>query len=51
MVPPARLRRADFVYSFKRLLDPATASPGGWIFRGKVLEKPEGNISDTALWR
>jgi peptide/nickel transport system substrate-binding protein len=39
----------DFVYSFKRILDPATASSGGWIFRGKVLEKPDGNISDTAF--
>jgi len=40
---------ADFVYSFKRLLDPATASSGGWIFRGKVLEKPDGSTSDTAF--
>jgi peptide/nickel transport system substrate-binding protein len=40
---------ADFVYSFKRLLDAKTASPGGWIFRGKVLEDKEGNISDTCF--
>jgi len=40
---------ADFVYSFKRILDPATASSGGWIFRGKVLEKPDGSISDTCF--
>ncbi|OGX82392.1 ABC transporter substrate-binding protein [Hymenobacter glacialis] len=40
---------ADFVYSFKRILDAATASSGGWIFRGKVLEKPDGSISDTAF--
>jgi len=40
---------ADFVYSFKRLLDPATASTGGWIFRGKVLEQPDGAPSDTAF--
>ena len=39
----------DFVYSFKRILDPGTASSGGWIFRGKVLEKPDGSISDTAF--
>jgi len=39
----------DFVYSFRRLFDPATASPGGWIFRGKVLEDSRGNISDTAF--
>lgn len=31
------LRAADVVYSFRRLLDPGTASTGGWIFRGKVL--------------
>ena len=40
---------ADFVYSFRRILDAATASSGGWIFRGKVLEKPDGSISDTAF--
>jgi ABC-type transport system substrate-binding protein len=40
---------ADFVYSFKRLLDAKTASPGGWIFRGKVLEDSKGNISDTCF--
>ena len=40
---------ADFVYSFKRILDPATASTGGWIFRGKVLEKPDGSPSDTCF--
>ena len=39
----------DFVYSFKRILDAATASTGGWIFRGKVLEKPDGSISDTCF--
>ena len=40
---------ADFVYSFKRILDATTASTGGWIFRGKVLEKPDGTPSDTAF--
>ncbi|GAA3977951.1 ABC transporter substrate-binding protein [Hymenobacter antarcticus] len=39
----------DFVYSFKRILDAATASSGGWIFRGKVLEQPDGSPSDTAF--
>ena len=43
------VRAADFVYSFKRLLDAKTASPGGWIFRGKVLEDSKGNISDTCF--
>ncbi len=40
---------SDFVYSFRRLFDPATASPGGWIFRGKVLQDSQGNISDTCF--
>jgi peptide/nickel transport system substrate-binding protein len=50
--PPPTTRQvtaADFVYSFKRLLDAKTASPGGWIFRGKVLEDRQGNISDTCF--
>jgi len=40
---------SDFVYSFRRLFDAGTASPGGWIFRGKVLEDSKGNISDTCF--
>ncbi|MGI4733581.1 MAG: ABC transporter substrate-binding protein [Janthinobacterium lividum] len=43
------VRAPDFVYSFQRLLDPVTASPGGWIFRGKVLEDSKGAISDTCF--
>ncbi len=39
----------DFVYSFRRLFEAKTASPGGWIFRGKVLEDKAGNISDTCF--
>jgi len=46
---PRQVTAADFVYSFKRLLDAKTASPGGWIFRGKVLEDKQGNISDTCF--
>ena len=48
-VPTRPVTAADFVYSFKRLLDAKTASPGGWIFRGKVLEDKQGNISDTCF--
>jgi peptide/nickel transport system substrate-binding protein len=47
--PTRQVVAADFVYSFKRLLDAKTASPGGWIFRGKVLEDKQGNISDTCF--
>ncbi|WP_254244079.1 ABC transporter substrate-binding protein [Hymenobacter sp. BRD128] len=43
------VKASDFVYSFRRLFDAATASPGGWIFRGKVLEDSQGNISDTCF--
>jgi ABC-type transport system substrate-binding protein len=39
----------DFVYSFNRILDPATASTGAWIFNGKVLEKAKGVVADTAF--
>jgi len=28
----------DFVYSFKRIMDPNTASPGAWIFNDKVIQ-------------
>ena len=44
-----RVTATDFVYSFKRLLDGPTASPGGWIFRGKVLTTADGEPSDTAF--
>lgn len=30
------LLSSDIVYSFQRLMDPATASPGAWIFNGRV---------------
>ncbi|GAO44348.1 putative ABC transporter substrate-binding protein [Flavihumibacter petaseus NBRC 106054] len=31
-----RLKAADVVYSLRRLVDPATASSGAWIFNGKL---------------
>ena len=31
-----RLTASDVVYSFQRLIAPATASPGSWVFNGKV---------------
>ena len=39
----------DFVYSFKRILDSNTASPGAWIFNNKVLADKSGNASDTCF--
>lgn len=34
---PRELTMADYVYSFKRLLDPKIHSPNGWLFDGKVV--------------
>lgn len=39
----------DFVYSFKRILEPNTASTGSWIFKGKVLENAKGEVADTCF--
>ncbi|MBB6611899.1 ABC transporter substrate-binding protein [Pontibacter sp. Tf4] len=39
----------DVAYSFKRIIDPATASTGAWIFNDKVLTDINGAISDTAF--
>jgi ABC-type transport system substrate-binding protein len=50
--PAGRGRRvlaSDFTYSFNRILDPATASTGSWIFKGKVLEDVNGKVSDTCF--
>lgn len=39
----------DFVYSFRRILNPETASPGQWIFADKVLKDANGTPSDTCF--
>lgn len=40
----------DVVYSFNRIIDPATASPGAWIFNGRVInEDPFEAINDTTF--
>ncbi|MGV3504215.1 MAG: ABC transporter substrate-binding protein [Adhaeribacter sp.] len=44
-----RVGAQDFVYSFRRILDPATASTGSWVFKGKVLEDGKGMVSDTCF--
>jgi peptide/nickel transport system substrate-binding protein len=31
-----RMTATDVVYSLRRIIDPATASPGAWIFNGRV---------------
>lgn len=37
----------DFVYSFKRIIDPETASPGAWIFNDRIA--PNGFASQGDL--
>lgn len=45
-----RLTAADVAYSFSRLTDKATASPGAWVFNGKVDSIEAFNaIDDTTF--
>lgn len=40
----------DFVYSFERIIDGKTASPGAWIFNDKVIEnKPFIAVNDSVF--
>ncbi|EAY31733.1 ABC peptide transporter, periplasmic binding protein [Microscilla marina ATCC 23134] len=36
----------DFVYSFKRLMDPRTAAKGSWIFADKVKQSADKKLAD-----
>jgi oligopeptide transport system substrate-binding protein len=38
-----RLVAGDVAYSFNRILDPATASSGAWIFHGRIGSRPGGS--------
>ncbi|WP_299455157.1 ABC transporter substrate-binding protein [uncultured Microscilla sp.] len=40
---------ADFVYTYRRILNPETKSPGVWIFKDKVLRNSNNSISDTCF--
>lgn len=40
---------SDVVYSFKRLIDPSTASPGAWIFRNRVVSDGFKALNDSTL--
>jgi len=40
---------SDFVYSFKRIMDEKTASPGAWIFNDKMAEEPFVALNDSTL--
>ena len=45
-----RMTASDAVYSFNRLMDPATASAGAWIFNDRVREKePFVAMDDSTL--
>ena len=45
-----KLTAADVVYSFQRIQDPGTASPGAWIFNNKVdTIQPFKAIDDTTF--
>jgi oligopeptide transport system substrate-binding protein len=45
-----KLVAADVAYSFSRLIAPATASPGAWIFNGKINEdNPFEAVDDTTF--
>jgi peptide/nickel transport system substrate-binding protein len=43
------MKATDVVYSFKRVLDTKGGSAGAWVFQDRVLQTPEGNISDTCF--
>lgn len=40
----------DFVYSFNRIIDDKTASPGSWIFKGRVAEQAPFVAQDAATF-
>ena len=42
---------ADFVYSFRRLIDPKIASSGSWIFSDKVKGKESFSAPDDSTFR
>lgn len=50
---PRKVIASDFVYSFNRILDPATASPGKWVFASIDTNKQGKSaieaINDTIL--
>jgi len=45
-----RMTAHDVVYSFNRIMDPAIASSGSWIFNGRVAEQePFRAVDDTTV--
>ncbi len=45
-----RVVASDFVYSFNRILDPATASTGAWIFNGIVADEEPFSAPDETTF-
>ena len=46
-----RMTAADVVFSLQRIIDPATASPGAWIFNGKVDPRVPFEAVDDSTFR
>lgn len=46
-----RMTADDVAYSFKRLMDPATASSGAWVFNGKVNPETGFTAIDDSTFR
>lgn len=46
-----KMTAADVVYSFRRIMDPATASSGAWIFNGEVDPRTGFTALDDSTFR
>lgn len=44
-----KVTAADFVYSMERIMDPATASPGAWIFNNLDTTRGPKAVNDSTL--
>ena len=44
-----KVTASDFTYSFNRILDSKTASPGAWIFNGKVADNGFKALDDSTF--
>jgi oligopeptide transport system substrate-binding protein len=45
-----RMTAADVAYSFARIIDPSTASPGAWIFNGHVQDSSAFEAKDDSTF-
>lgn len=46
---PRKVTAKDFIFSFRRIMDPETASPGAWIFNDKLADNPFSAPDDHTL--